>query len=221
MYPCLTEDKLIQGTKYFKAAGEEKRPETDTEFNISDPVTSGLIRVRQLQHLGQWISGLPSSRMAFKKYRTGHIIFHIKPPGEDKDSVEGEGDDGDLLAKDDQESGGPRREVMENMAKLWLEQEVKNLEGGSGQSGKRRRGRGKARLISGWSTSFHIYYVSNVLASRQSYTKTLFVFSIDGPKQNAGPLSKLTPISNTILYTAVHYFFNTTLHDRWDLRVPR
>jgi len=52
------------------------------------------------------------------------------------------------LAKDDQESGGPRREVMENMAKLWLEQEVKNLEGGSGQSGKRRRGRGKARLIS-------------------------------------------------------------------------
>ena len=58
-------------------------------------------------------------------------------------------DDGELLAKDDQE--GPRREVMENMAKLWLEQEVKNLEGGSGQSGKRRRGRGKARLISGWS----------------------------------------------------------------------
>ena len=69
------------------------------------------------------------------------------------------------MAKDDQESSGPRREVMENMAKLWLEQEVKNLEGGSGQSGKRRRGQVKTRLISGWSTSFY-NYVSHVSASR-------------------------------------------------------
>ena len=58
---------------------------------------------------------------------------------------------GDSSGNNDEgeESDGGRREVMENMAKLWLEQEVKNLEGSGGKSGRgggRRRPRGPLML---------------------------------------------------------------------------
>ena len=54
---------------------------------------------------------------------------------------------------------------------------------------------------------------------------TLFVFSIDGPKQNAGSL--LTPVSDIVFYAlssgthgfALHGSFNKHLHERFWLAI--
>ena len=107
----LQEDFLLKGTSLAVLRQEAIRWSESGEISIEQ---KGVIRILQLQELGQWLCKIPHSRIGVKETK-----FFVKPKEEALKS------EASKLEKTTEH----RREIMENMAQLWLEQEVRDLEG--------------------------------------------------------------------------------------------
>ena len=183
------EDRLARGIDVFEnhqSKLEWNVEEDEFEDDSDDDLELGILRILQLNDFCDWLAKVPQSRIAFKEMaidrsysEKGKVrVVYLKPSCKDDNPPVGSAyvseENSDLDQQSDSEQGidendtakeaktlKNKQTMMQNMAQLWLQQEVKDLEKGSRVSHR------TYVIVDHWALISHLKLVKDVMDSRR------------------------------------------------------